>query len=237
MGLGINISERVKAQEEIKETSEKLRQLTAHLQHIREEERKRIGREIHDELGQQLTAIKMDVAWIDKQMPEETTNIKTKLKNITTLLDASNSSIRKILNELRIGVLDHHSLAEALQWQGQQFYQNTGIPIAFNFSKPFLQVKESIATCVFRVFQEALTNIIRYANAKNVTTSLFFIDDQINFTISDDGDGFDTALLKNSKTFGILGMKERVSSVDGQFEILSSIQNGTQINITIPYKP
>ena len=235
MGLGINISQRVKAQEEIKETSEKLRQLTAHLQNIREEERKRIAREIHDELGQQLTAIKMDVAWIDKKIPDETLLLKSKLKNIITLLDASNSSIRKILNELRIGVLDHHGLIEALQWQGQQFSYNTSIPLDFNIPDQPLQIEETIATCIFRVFQEALTNITRYANAKHVNISLTFNDGMIYFSITDDGMGFDTALLKTNKSFGILGMKERVASLNGKFELASVAGTGTSITITIPY--
>jgi signal transduction histidine kinase len=234
MGLGINIMERVKAQEEIKQTTEKLRLLTAHLQHIREEERKRIGREIHDELGQQLTAIKMDVAWIDKQTPKETSHIKNKLQNIITLVDASNSSIRKILNELRIGVLDHHGLIEALQWQGQQFTNNTGVAIELNFSEASLQVKESVATCIFRVFQETLTNITRYADAKKVTSSISLKDNIIYFTIADDGKGFDIEKLKSKQSFGIMGMKERVASVNGSFELTSLPNKGTSIAITIP---
>jgi PAS domain S-box-containing protein len=237
MGLGINISQRVKAQEEIKETSEKLRQLTAHLQNIREEERKRIAREIHDELGQQLTAIKMDVAWVDKKIPDETLQLKNKLKNIITLLDASNSSIHKILNELRIGVLDHHGLLEALQWQGQQFSYNTGIPLDINCPDTTIEINETIATCIFRVFQEALTNVTRYAMASHVSTSLFMKDGMICFSISDDGAGFDTELLKTNKSFGILGMKERVASVNGKFELASVKENGTTITITIPYHP
>lgn len=234
MGLGINIMERVKAQEEIKQTTEKLRLLTAHLQHIREEERKRIGREIHDELGQQLTAIKMDVAWIDKQTPKETSHIKNKLQNIITLVDASNSSIRKILNELRIGVLDHHGLIEALQWQGQQFTNNTGVAIELNCSEASLQVKESVATCIFRVFQETLTNITRYADAKKVTSSISLKDNIIYFTIADDGKGFEIETLKSKQSFGIMGMKERVASVNGSFELTSLPNQGTSIAITIP---
>ena len=234
MGLGINIMERVEAQEEIKQTTEKLRLLTAHLQHIREEERKRIGREIHDELGQQLTAIKMDVAWIDKQTPKETSQIKNKLQNIITLVDASNSSIRKILNELRIGVLDHHGLIEALQWQGQQFTKNTGVTIEFNCSESSMQVKESVATCIFRVFQEALTNITRYADAKKVSSSIILKDNIIYFTIADDGKGFEIEKLKSKQSFGIMGMKERVASVNGSFELTSLPNQGTSIAITIP---
>src|SRR6185369_8000827 len=132
MGVGIDFSERKMAQEEIEKTTEKLRELTAHLLSVREEERKRIGREIHDELGQQLTAIKMDVSWIDKKIPEPTAVIKNKLKNIITLLDGSNQSIRRILSELRPGILDDYDLVEALEWLDDQFTANTGIAVKFN---------------------------------------------------------------------------------------------------------
>ncbi|MBK8090114.1 MAG: hypothetical protein IPK31_20565 [Chitinophagaceae bacterium] len=155
-----------KAEEEVKQTSLQMRQLTGHLQTIREEERKRIGREIHDELGQQLTAIKMDVAWINKKTPNEAGLIKTKLGNIITLLDGSNLSIRKILNELRVGVLDDYGLIDALEWQETSLLKNTGIPIFFHSNETVLKVEEPLATCMFRVFQESLTNITRYAEAK-----------------------------------------------------------------------
>ncbi len=234
MGVGIDISERVKAQEEIRQASEQLRQLTAYLQRIREEERKRIGREIHDELGQQLTAIKMDVAWIDKKTPAEAEQVKFKLKNIITLLDSSNLSIRKILNELRMGILEHQTIEEALRWQGQQFTDNTGIPLEFNCPKPIIKTDEAIATCLFRVFQESLTNITRYAKAKKVTASLSQDEQFIIMDVEDDGRGFDSTELRTTKSFGILGMKERVASLNGKFELITAPGKGTRIEIKIP---
>jgi PAS domain S-box-containing protein len=234
MGVGIDISERVKAQEEIRQASEQLRELTAYLQRIREEERKRIGREIHDELGQQLTAIKMDVAWIDKKTPAEAEQVKLKLRNIITLLDSSNLSIRKILNELRMGVLEYQSLEEALRWQGQQFTDNTGIPLDFNCPKPIINTDETVATCLFRVFQESLTNITRYAKANKVTASLTQAEQCIKMSIEDDGRGFDTTELRSTKSFGILGMKERVTSLNGKFELITAPGKGTRIEIRIP---
>lgn len=231
-----DITERKKTEAEIKSTNEQLRQLTVHLQNIREEERKRIGREIHDELGQQLTAIKMDIAWIDKKIPEESSIIKTKLKNVVTLLDGSNLSIRKILNELRSDILENHGIIDALKWQGRQFTANTGIPLVFSSSETVLNVEASIGTCLFRVFQEALTNITRYAEAKKVISSLNYSDDVIKLEIEDDGKGFDTVLSNEKITYGNLGMRERVASLNGKFELLSSPGNGTKIIITIPFK-
>ncbi len=235
-GTILDITERKKAEAEIKIANEQLRQLTVHLQNIREEERKRIGREIHDELGQQLTAIKMDIAWIDKKIPEESSIIKTKLKNVVTLLDGSNLSIRKILNELRSDILENHGIIDALKWQGRQFTANTGIPLVFSSSETVLNVEASVGTCLFRVFQESLTNITRHANAKKVISSLHYSDDVIKLEIEDDGKGFDTVLSNEKLTYGNLGMRERVASLNGKFELLSSPGHGTKIIITIPFK-
>ena len=231
-----DITERRKAEEKIKATNEQLHQLTAHLQNVREEERKRIGREIHDELGQQITAIRMDVAWVDKKTPDEITAVKSKLKNIMALLDGSNESVRKILNELRPGILEDYVLRDALEWQSQQFTENTGIPVAFAASEKDTKLPEQIATCIFRVYQESLTNIMRYAEAGKVVTSLNIDDGSVFLTVEDDGKGFDTSMVTDKKTFGILGMKERVLSLNGEFHLVSTPGKGTKINISLPYK-
>ena len=234
MGVGIDISDRVKAQEKIKHTSEQLRQLALHLQTIREEERKRIGREIHDELGQQVTAIKMDVAWIEKNMPEQTTAVKNKLKNIIELLDGSNTSIRRILTELRSGILDDHDLLEAIKRLGKQFSNNTGIPVKFMFPHNDIKTSVPIANCIYRLYQEAFTNITRYGKASEVFVTLESHDQVITAIIEDNGIGFDPASIQDNKSFGILGMKERVLSLGGDFELISSPGAGTKIRVTLP---
>ena len=235
-GVSIDITERKKAQDEVEHTSQQLRQLTTHLQTIREEERKRIGREIHDDLGQQLTAIKMDVAWIDKKTTDQSSIIKPKLKNIISLLDSSNESVRKILNELRADILDNYGLVEALEWQGLQFTANTGISVLFSSTEPVIKTEEAIATCIYRAYQEALTNITRYAKAKKVVSSLQYIDEQIILEIKDDGKGFDTVKQMKKQSFGLLGMKERVASLNGTFKLISSPGKGTTIIISLPCK-
>jgi PAS domain S-box-containing protein len=234
MGVGIDISVQIKAQEETKQATEQLRQLTTHLQNIREEERKYISREIHDELGQQLTAVKMDVVWIEKNITKGTSAIKSKLKNTISLLDGSNLSIRKILTELRTGVIDNRGLVDALIWQGNQFTANTGVNLSFKTSEPEIKIEEPIANCLFRVYQEALTNITRYANAGKVKAVINKKENRISLIIEDDGKGFDTAELKNKKSFGILGMRERVKSLNGVFKLTSSPGNGTKISVAIP---
>ncbi len=242
LSIAEDITEKKKTEDEIKNTAKRLRELTAHLQTIREEERKRIGREIHDELGQQLTAIKMDVAWIDKKisasMPgaAEPALIKNKLQNVMTLLDGSNESVRKILQDLRHGILEDGGLLEAMEWQGNQFTEISGIPVQFITSETKVALPEHIANSLFRLYQEALTNITRHAQATKVTTSLRVKEGNIILLVEDDGKGFDIKTLEQSKSFGILGMKERVLSLHGQFELVSEKGKGTQIEITIPLK-
>ena len=234
VGTTTDITDRKLAEKEMEESSQKLRQLTTHLLNIREEERKRIGREIHDELGQQLTAIKMDISWIAKKTDPSQEAFKTKLQNVIALLDGGNQSIRRILNELRPVILDDYGLLEALRWQAQQFTANTHIPVAMTASESDMRIPEEISTCIFRVFQEALTNITRYAKATQVKVSLDIDSDSVLMNIEDNGLGFDTELTKTKKSFGILGMKERVASLNGRFDLSSVPGNGTRISIHIP---
>ena len=233
-GVGIDFSELTKAQKKIKETAEQLRNLTAHLQSIREEERKRIGREIHDDLGQHLTAIKMDIAWIDKKISEENPLLKTKLKNVIGLLDESNLSIRRILSELRPVILDHRGLPEAIEWLGRKLTENKEINVQFSSQEIDIELPEIVATCIFRVYQEALTNIIRYAGPCTVNTSLAMVNNLVRFSIGDNGKGFDATTVESNKSFGILGMKERVLSLGGVFELNAVPGTGTSIIIELP---
>ena len=229
-----DITERVKAQEAIQQSTEKLRQLTGHLLNIREEERMRIGRELHDELGQQLTAMKMDISWINKKTGEEHTEVKSKLKNTLSLLDGSNISISRILNELRPVILDEYGLVEAIKWQGQKFTVNTNIPVEFTLSETQMKIAEEISICLFRVYEESLTNITRHSHAKRVFVSMKIADENIIMTVEDDGKGFDTSSLKNKKSFGILGMRERVFALHGSFDLVSVPKKGTMIQVSIP---
>lgn len=233
MAIVRDISERKRIQEQVKKYNEELKLLTAHLLLVREEERKRIGREVHDELGQQMTAIKMDIAWIDKKISAEETQIKLKLKNVNELLDGSNASVRRIISELRPSALDEFGLMNALEWHGKQFTSSSGVPVNIQSSQELIRVPEKIATCIYRVYQESLTNVARYANATHVNIIMELRQESIVVTIEDDGDGFEPESISR-KSFGILGMKERVQSLNGVFNLFSVKNKGTVVQVVLP---
>lgn len=234
MGVGLDITDKRRAQLETEQANKQLRLLTTHLQEIREDERKRIGREIHDELGQQLTAIKMDVVWLEKRIPPEDTRIREKLTSMVGLLDSSHLAIRKILNELRMGVLEHQELEDALKWAARQFTEHTEIPVTVE-SPGNLQIDDpAVSNCIFRVFQEALTNISKHAGATAVHATLSRNTGQLRLLIQDNGRGIDAQELKKPGAFGVLGMRERVSSLQGSFDLQSAKGNGTRIEVKLP---
>ncbi len=233
IGVIRDITKRKHAEERVLETSKELRLLMQHLQNVREDERKRIGREIHDDLGQQLTAIKMYSAWIDKRIAPEQSEIKGKLKSIIELLDSSNQSIRKILNELRIGVLDNDGLVDGLRWLCQQFEDSTLVAVDFTTNLQKIKVDEETAICVFRILQESLNNITKHAEAKKVTVSVGAAAGKLTMVVTDDGKGFETENVPVVNSFGILGMKERVAALGGDFVLVSSIGAGTKLTVAV----
>ncbi len=235
IAIGIDIAEKRKAENLLKKSYDEVSRLAAHVTKVRDEERKRIGREIHDELGQQLTAIKMDVAWIDKKISDESNPIKANIKNILEIIDGSNKAVRRLLNELSPGVIDNDGLLESLAILNQQFASSAGIPVEFITKESNIKLSPEIANCIFRVYQESLTNIMRYANASMVKSILEIIDNKIYVSIEDNGIGFDTIADKPTKSFGILGMRERVLSQQGTFELQSKQGSGTKIMFSVPY--
>jgi PAS domain S-box-containing protein len=232
--LANDITEKVEAEAKLVESLEAMRGLSTHLQYIREEERKNIGRDIHDELGQQLTAIKMDVVWVDKKLKESETTLKAKLSNTLNLLDSCNRSLRKILTELRSHITDNRSLIDALELLGMQFKTNTGIAFSFKTSEPDIIVEVPIANCLFRTLQESLTNITKYAKATQVKVGLLQTEESITLTIKDNGVGFNTTKKSKPDSYGIIGLKERVASLQGSFHLYSEPGKGTAITVTIP---
>lgn len=221
------------AEIEFHKSTAHLRELSDHLQNIREIERTNIAREIHDELGQQLTILKMDVSWLQKQLKDYHNDaVVQRTKDTIQLLNETIKTVRRIATELRPSMLDDLGLVTAIEWQSKEFENRAGIKVTFESNITHLYVEGTIATSLFRIYQEALTNIARHAKATQVYSNLQVTNDTVMLTIRDDGQGFDMRTLAGKRTLGILGMQERALMIKGRFEITSEEGKGTNIVVT-----
>jgi two-component system, NarL family, sensor histidine kinase UhpB len=233
-GIMIDITERKTAEEGLKEVNRELHDLSCHLQHVREEERKEIARDIHDELGQQLTGIKMDVYYLDKQIKSDDPGIRRRFSDVLRLIEATVNSVRKIATHLRPGILDDLGLVAALQWQSQELQTRFGITINFISDLDEIHAPAGVITGLFRIHQEALTNAARHSDAHLIQSSLRMVNDRIILQINDDGKGFDLNVMGKDKSFGLLGIKERVFVMEGQYEFTSEPGQGTSLSVSVP---
>ena len=229
-----DISERKKAERNLKRTSVRLRELTAHLQSIREEERSRIAREIHDELGQVLTALSLDVRWLKKRLPAEQMELQDKIQSMAELITATVRSISRICSELRPAILDDVGLSAAIEWQAEEFTSRTGIACDIRTDPPEIKLSEELSVAVFRIFQETLTNIVRHARASKVAVQLRLTPSEFSMKVCDDGVGIEVSGQQKVKTFGLLGVKERVRGFGGELRMATGDAGGTCIDIVIP---
>lgn len=219
---------------ELKETNEQLHQLSGHLQEVREEERIHIAREIHDELGQQITGLKMDVSWLNKKITDRDEMVRQKINSILQLLDETVKSVRRISANLRPSMLDDLGLIAALEWHSQEVQQRSEIKVKFSALLPEPNLPAAVATGIFRIYQEILTNAVRHANAHVITGSLRLQDNWLVLAVKDDGRGMDHAQVKSKKTLGLLGIKERTFLLGGRFDLRSDPGKGTAIQVFIP---
>lgn len=215
------------------EVNEQLRGLSAYLQNVREDERIHIAREMHDELGQLLTSFKMDASWLRKKLADNNDSaIKEKLENMLQVIDEAVKFVRKLASELRPSILDDLGLVPALEWHSMEFEKRYNIKTIFKSQVPELSMSSVVATGLFRMYQESLTNVARHSDAKSVTANLRIIHNELILSISDDGKGFDTSQV-NKNTLGLLGMKERAAMIGGKLEIISETGRGTTVIITV----
>jgi signal transduction histidine kinase len=230
--IASDLSDRKRAEQELRASSEQLRKLAAHLLSVREEERARISREVHDELGQSLTAVKMDLAWLARRLPRGNDQMLERIRSTQQLADSIIQSIRRISTELRPAVLDL-GLAAAVEWQVQEFQARSGIQC-----KVRLLTREEVAsnasTAMFRIFPETLTNVARHAKATRAEVVLQKQQDRLVLLIRDNGRGFDPAAPSHSRSLGLLGMRERAAIVGGQVNISSAPGKGTTVTAWIP---
>jgi signal transduction histidine kinase len=229
-------AERDRAEREIRDSREELRNLSAHLQSVREEERTRMAREIHDELGQGLTALKMDVSYLNRHYLEEDATFKNKLASMEEVIDRTIETVQKLSGELRPGILDDLGLAAAIEWQAEEFENRTGIECQVSLSPEAIILNKEQSTTMFRIFQETLTNVIRHARATKVEVRLKEQDGSIVLEVTDNGRGITEAEIGDARSFGLIGMRERVDFIEGEVTIVGSPGKGTRIKVTLPLK-
>lgn len=234
IGTGLNVSELKETELKLKESSEKLRMLANHIEQVREEEKISIAREIHDELGQRLTVMKIELAFLISKHGMLSDEAKKKVNEAIVLLNETADLVRKIATELRPGLLDDLGLVAALQWQSSEFERRTGIKSELIADETEIRISSEIATSIFRIYQESLTNVARHSKANCVKSSLDYEEGRLILKISDNGQGFNVQETSAKKTLGLLGMEERALSIGGRFDLSSKPGSGTTIIVTAP---
>lgn len=232
-----DITFRKRAEEELKTSHEQLRELAARLQQAREEERAFIAREIHDELGQLLTGLKIDIKWLEKRLPANAENslaLKEKTVSILELVDETIVALRRIATELRPGVLDTLGLNAAIEWQAQEFSKRTGIDCEISEQTDYKLKDPKCEAALFRIFQEALTNVARHSEASRVRISLSRHNGSLILQVRDNGRGITDKEMADPHSIGLLGMRERAHVFGGEVKVSGLPNRGTIVTAKIP---
>ncbi len=236
MGNVIDITERKLAEVAIKESEEQLRNLTTYLQKIGEVERTNIAREIHDELGLGLTVLKIDLSWLRKRLPVNEIPLHEKAETMIQLIDKTIQTVKKISTELRPGLLDDLGLSAAIEWQAEEFQKRTGIQCKITIDPKDVTFDRDRNTAIYRIFQETLTNVARHAQATEVDVSLRQRDGQLELNVRDNGRGVTEKELANPRSFGLIGIRERVKIFSGINIIKGVPGKGTTVTVRMPIR-
>jgi signal transduction histidine kinase len=235
-GIQRDITEGYEASRRVSASQQELRALAARLQRAREEERTAISREIHDELGQALTGIKLDISWMKRRLPDDN-DLVAQCQSMIERIDGTLSTVRRIATELRPSVLDQLGLEAALEWQGQEFSVRTGILVDLDVAIGGVSIPEHMASSAFRIAQESLTNVARHARASRVTIRLAVAKQSLTLEITDDGIGIAAQRLDGTTSLGLVGMRERALAAGGELCISGRPTLGTTVLLTIPLPP
>jgi signal transduction histidine kinase len=232
--LELREAQRQQGEEALRRSQEELRNLSAHLESVREEERTRLAREIHDELGQTMTALKMDLSWLNRRLEQQHEALHAKTHSMETLIDATIRTVQRLSSELRPGLLDDLGLAAAIEWQAEEFQKRAGIACDVRLDLGEITLSRDHTTAIFRIYQETLTNVIRHARATRVSVLLQAQDNQMVLEVKDNGRGITEEETRGAKAFGLIGMRERVIALKGQLVINGRPGQGTTVTVTVP---
>lgn len=233
-----DISVRKLAEQELIASRRQLQELSSFLQNILEEERSRIARELHDELGQALTALKMDVIWMSSRFAADQDALLAKADHMVEQIGVTVDSVRRIAANLRPGLLDDLGLAAAIEWLLEEFQKRTGVCHELNMSHEEFDFDPELTTTIFRILQEAITNVARHAQASHLLVALEDQGNAVVLSIKDNGIGFKPSLVEGQhQSFGLLGIRERVTALGGDLSIVGELGEGTELGVTLPKRP
>jgi signal transduction histidine kinase len=238
LGVARDITDRKRTEDRLERSLRELRALSARLQNIREEEAARIARQVHDEIGQSLTALAMDVEWLTTNLGRRSskTALSSKLQSMAQLVEATTEAVQRIASDLRPGVLDELGLGPAAEWAVRRFEERTGIASGLHSHLDGAQIDSARATAAFRILQEALTNIARHAGARRVEVRLSIRGPELHLEIQDDGVGIDTERIADSRSLGLVGMRERARVFGGSVAVAPAAGGGTLVSAAIPLR-
>jgi PAS domain S-box-containing protein len=231
-----DVTRRKQYEDTMRQHAQELRELSARVQEAREEEKTRIARELHDELGQLLTALKMDLAWLRERLPAQERALAERAESMSALLDRTVSSSRRIASELRPLMLDDLGLADAMQWLVEDFGKRSGIRLELRAAhgQALASLSKGAATAVYRAIQESLTNIARHSGAKNAWIVMAQENGTLHVEIEDDGRGIGAADMAKASSLGLKGMRERVAYYGGSLEVGPAPRGGTRLRLRVP---
>jgi PAS domain S-box-containing protein len=230
-----DITRRKQFEDALKASQRELRELSARVLEAREEEKAHIARELHDELGQLLTALKMDLGWLRERLPADP-ELAARAAEMNALLDRTVGSTRRISADLRPLMLDDLGLADAAAWLVEDFAKRSGVACKIDVSEDVQGVSKAVATAVYRAVQESLTNIGRHSGAKNAWVLLGATDGVVHVEIEDDGRGIAPEDLAKSRSLGLKGMRERIAFLGGSLDIGRAPRGGTRLKLTVPLR-
>ena len=231
-----DITLRIAGEDALRQSQVELRELSAQVLQAREDEKTRIARELHDELGQQLTALKMDLAWAREKVPAPLTELAGKLERMDATLDTTVTATRRISADLRPLMLDDLGLAEAAEWLAEDFEQRTGIvcSLALEDSEAISRLDAATSTALYRILQESLTNVARHARAGHVGIELAIDGEEVVLSVEDDGQGISDNDRRKTRSFGLKGLRERAHYLGGISRIEAGSQGGTLVAVRVP---
>lgn len=229
-----DITDRKKMEEELRNSKDLLSKLNQHIEEVRKYERSQIALNLHDDFGQRLTALNLDLAWLKSRIGVQSSVVKKKLEEMSQMIKESIDSIREISSFLRPAILYELGLVPAFEWQLTKFEKQSGIIFRFNYSPEKINIDNQISLILFRILQESLTNIIRHSEATLAVVDLRMIKRRIKMTIKDNGKGIDEEKIKSLTSMGITGIVERIRSVNGNISIKGFKDTGTVLNMSIP---